>query len=214
MEPHAEVVFSKNETDLKRKNRFLVFLVSTAMITFTLGILAGLQLNRVRHIEENLIRYPDEKRPDFNQAAAGSNRTENRISSINNGSSGNREVEGNTDSVSFANRGVESASSDDRENGSFIIKVGVFDPDRAEALASRLNNLPEIAQTKPYGCRKISESIPDRYLSFRTSSRSTQGKQNVMIGCFLDVDSAREILDVVMKSGLSGTTTSRVYQID
>ncbi len=191
------------EADLKKKNRMFVLLAGTAMLMFTLGIFAGIQLNRVRHIEENLIKYPDEEKQVFKSGSKSS------------GKSGVDTAASQQSQTHFSNIGSSANPSfPSGEEGSFIIKIGVFDSDKAESVTSRLNNLTEVAQTEPHKCRKINESVPDRYLSFRTLARNTSGKHNVMVGCFVDLESARDVLNVILDSRISGTAGARIYQID
>ena len=167
-------------SDLKKKNRMYILGLASVIIAFTVGLATGIQLGNVRGLEENLVKYPDDKNPSLQKEQA----------------------DGNT---ALANPSREST-------GGYLVKVGTYPDKKAERITASLNNIPELAQTKPKRCKSVEENIPDRYLAFR--SPAGEGRQNVFVGCFDHVDSARKALSAVLASELEGVSRSILYQID
>lgn len=173
---------------VRAKNRFFSVVAGVGMLMFTLGVIGGFQLNRLKHIEQNLVRYPDENRKEMVQQS--------------------RQI---TKESRFAN--TDPGAMDRSAVGRYIIHLGVFDQDQAEKLTSSLNNIPELAGRKPDLCKDFNETVPNRYLSFR-SSAGKKTRQNVYVGCFSEAEEASRYLDIVKRSNLSGTAASRLYHID
>lgn len=188
-EPKPTIAAPATPQDLKTRNRAYVWILALLIFAFTAGLVAGLQLGRLRHIEANLVSHPDEER--FGDPAE---------TSVGSGTE--------TESTSFANTGG------DPDEGRFLIKAGTFTPNAAELLARRLNNLPELAQIKPVKCKNIRESEPGRYLAFRVRLNDGSDRQNVFLGCFLSQGRAREALEAATASGLPGFSGARLYEIE
>ncbi len=176
--------------ELRTRNRAYVWILVLLIFAFTAGLVAGLQIGRLRHIEANLVSRPDEERFGNSDESTESAPTSN------------------TESTSFANTGG------DPDEGRFLIKAGTFAPNAAELLARRLNNLPELAQIKPVKCKNIRESEPGRYLAFRVRLNDGSDRQNVFLGCFLSQGRAREALEAATASGLPGLSGARLYEIE
>ena len=96
--------------------------------------------------------------------------------------------------------------------GRYLIKVGVFPEQSAGLLTTRLNNVPEIARTKPVKCKNVRESVAGRYAAFRVAREGDS--QDVFIGCFFSLDKARDILDAARASGIPGISSAKLYEID
>ncbi len=196
---------TQEQLDLQRHNRTRVFLLSGFMVVFFLGTVAGFQIHRWQHIEDSIVKYPDEKlsteKKDGNaspEAMASADLSDDDLSS--------REQ-------SFANRGdSEPGNGVQEQTGIFMIKIGNLPAATAEKLSSRLNNLDSIAQLKPLKCPDFEEDVPGRYLSFRTPSEKDPRKQNVVVGCFADEESVREVLSQIRSSGVPGSAKARIYQ--
>lgn len=171
---------------LKTRTFSLIFVLMS--MAFTAGIFAGFQLGRVKHIEESLVKYPDEKREIYKGRKVQADQAE-----------------------SLANIGA-SVNGEESRKGAFVIKVGEFDPDRADRIATSLNNTPSIAEIKPFLCKEIKETEPDRYLAFRTAVRSSE-KQNVLVGCFLTQSEAMRALALVRESEVIGVSEARIFEI-
>jgi hypothetical protein len=180
-------------TDIKRRNRNLVFVLALLILAFTLGMMAGIQLGYLRHVDENLVTNPD---PGPAGAVGDAART----------AAG--------DSESFSNPGQAAGSEPASQDGRYLVKVGTFAPRAAELLAGRLNNHPDLAQAKPVRCKNVRESTPGRYLAFRVKLNDATDRQNVFLGCFASEDAAREALDLASASGIPGLSGARLYEIE
>ncbi|MCR9142443.1 MAG: hypothetical protein NXI24_09345 [bacterium] len=183
-------------TGLKRRNRSLVLVLSLLILAFTVGMMAGIQLGYLRHVDATLVKNPD----------PGSE----------------SEVAKRDGTTSFANTGTESSISSpeareglrDHMDGRYLVRVGSFAPRAAELLAGRLNNHPDLAQQKPVQCKNVRESRPDRYLAFRVKLGDGSDRQNVFLGCFRSQDAAREALDKAIASGIPGLSAARLFEIE
>lgn len=180
---------------LKRRNRSTILVLALLILAFTVGMMAGIQLGYLRHVDATLVKNPDPD-PDANTAKRG-------------------------DSTSFSNVGSADANSPhakealaDHLDGRYLVRVGTFAPRAAELLAGRLNNHPDLAQSKPVRCKNVSEVKPERYLAFRVKLEDGSNRQNVFLGCFRSEDAARDALTTAMNSGIPGLSAARLYEID
>lgn len=186
-------------------------LFSVAILAFAVGILSGFQINRFSQAENSVIRYPEK---DLRQE--GSDRSAFANTAPTDSPSevpSSAETTPATGSDRFEEK---KASSDEHRDsvaakGRYIIKIGTFSAGDADRITSKLNNVSEIAQTTPAMCEGIQESVPDRYLAFRSRAGSSE---SVFIGCFREEWKAREILELLKEKRLSGTGGARLFEIE
>ncbi|MEQ9366250.1 MAG: hypothetical protein RIF32_18570 [Leptospirales bacterium] len=183
-------------TGLKSRNRNMVLVLALLILAFTVGMMAGIQLGYLRHVDATLVKNPDPGSGGANQGG----------------------------STSFANPGAKTGGDVsspeaqegllDHLDGRYLVRVGTFAPRAAELLAGRLNNHPDLAQAKPVQCKNVRESSPGRYLAFRVKARDGTERQNVFLGCFRSQDAAREALDAAIASGIPGLSAARLFEIE
>ncbi len=180
---------------LKRRNRTIVLVLALLILAFTVGMMAGIQLGYLRHVDATLVKNPDP------------------------GSGGSATSGGGT---AFANTSANADVSSpnarealrDHMDGRYLVRVGTFAPRAAELLAGRLNNHPDLAQAKPVQCKNVRESSPGRYLAFRVKLGDGSNRQNVFLGCFRSEDAAREALDTAIASGIPGLSAAKLFEIE
>lgn len=190
--------------DIKRRNRNMVFVLALLILAFTVGMMAGIQLGYLRHVDETLVKHPD---PDSTDVAGESSAEQGATTSFSNtgaDSASQNALEGTADQEGNAGR-VE---------GRYLVRIGTFAPRAAELLAGRLNNHPDLAQAKPVRCKNVRESAPGRYLAFRVKLGDDTDRQNVFLGCFRSEDAAREALDAAIASGIPGLSAARLFEIE
>lgn len=197
---HADPVSSNTAGNgsLKRRNRSTILVLALLILAFTVGMMAGIQLGYLRHVDATLVKNPDPN-PDAVASADGKNGS----------------------STSFANVSAADVSSPhakealaDHLDGRYLVRVGTFAPRAAELLAGRLNNHPDLAQSRPVRCKNVRESSPGRYLAFRVKLEDGSERQNVFLGCFRSEDAARDALTTAVNSGIPGLSAARLYEID
>jgi len=196
-ETAADSVSEKQESRSVQRSHLLLILVAAA---FAVGMIAGMQIQKIAQIEQGIVKYP-EKAPSVANGA----RSHDAASSFANPSL--------SDDARVAPSTVSSppaAAAADSE-GRFIIKVGTFKSKDAETLTTRFNNRSEFSQITPNRCKGIRESIPGRYLAFRTAAGSGE---NVFLGCFVDESRAKEVLKLVRASRLNGSGGARLFEIE
>ena len=182
--------------DLKRRNRNMVFVIALLILAFTVGLMAGIQLGYLRYVDQSLVKNPD---PETATQTADN-------SSNSSGESG---------TSSFANTSPHTEEAiADHIDGRYLVRVGTFAPRAAELLAGRLNNHPDLAQSKPVRCKSVRESSPGRYLAFRVKLDDGSDRQNVFLGCFRSEDAARRALDTAIASGIPGLSAARLFEIE
>lgn len=71
---------------LKKNNRMYILILVSAIIAFTAGIVAGLQLKSLRAMDENLVRYPDQNSGRASESFSDTSRNDNSIASRDPGS--------------------------------------------------------------------------------------------------------------------------------
>lgn len=183
---------------IKRRNRNMVLVLALLILAFTVGMMAGIQLGYLRHVDATLVKNPDPGSESQGVAAETQN----------------------GGSTSFSNVGTDTSSTHAQEglrdhlDGRYLVRVGTFAPRAAELLAGRLNNHPDLAQAKPVQCKNVRESAPGRYLAFRVKLGDGTERQNVFLGCFRSEDSARETLDAAIASGIPGLSAARLFEIE
>jgi hypothetical protein len=201
------------QDDVKRRNRTLAVWVAALILAFTGGLVAGIQLGRLKAMDENVVRYPDggARRP-VAATDAGVNRPAEGSASGGSpapapAASGD-DVRRSTDGVALSNLGGAPAG------GRFLIKVGSFASDEAERLAARVNALPEFGAATAQRCRNVRETDAPRKLAFRTAAEGSRDVQNVFLGCFSSSDQARDALEKLRSSGVPGVSGARLYEIE
>ena len=158
-----------------------------AAVTFTLGVMTGFKISDFTNIEKNLIKYPESKKKVEPAQAS----TQNEIST-------------------FANPSSDAAEAS--LPGKFLIKIGTFQEQTADSLTTSLNNNSRLVQIKPAQCSGVDESIPDRYIAFRTMAGSSG--QNVFLGCFQKKWQAQNALKLVRETKINGTGGAQIYEIE
>lgn len=171
------------DSGVKAKNRLYATALALVMVAFAAGLFLGVQLAKVKNIEESIVKNPDKPLKDTSDSTSGRGDS------------------------SFADNG-------ETGEGRFLIKVGAFGAAQAEKVTSRLNSIPEVAQTKPLACRDIHESVPDRYMAFRTKVNDNTNRQNVIVGCFSSETKARQLLTMLASSSIPEAAAARVYEIE
>lgn len=176
-----------------KKGRAYGVFFSLSVLIFTVGLFAGLQLGQNRSFEESLAKK--------NKPSAASAEKNNKPKET---------------LTSFANTGSGENSDEDAEasvQGSFIIKVGTYDPKEADELTTRINELPYFARLDYSGCKNVNETTPGREAAFRTRVEDSE-QQNVFIGCFQTVEQAKDASTELRKEALPNTGSARLFEIE
>lgn len=140
----AEEVEAIPEKSMKRSFSGITLFISIAAITYSLGIITGIQLNQFSKIEDGIVKYPDGKKSSVKERES-------------------------TQSFSNISEDSKSISVD----GTFLIKVGTFTESDAEKLTESLNQKHDLNRIKPVPCRGVKESVPERGIAFRTQAKSS-----------------------------------------
>jgi len=172
---------------MKMSERAGVRTLAIAIITFTLGIVAGVQITRVRGTEA-LVRYPDQPR----EAA----RSESPDSLAN---------------IANDEPPVRVTPPESHSRGRYLIKVGSFSPDAADRLARRLGRIGAVSETQPVLCQGLKEDN-NRSLLFRIEA--DQGKENLFLGCFETPARAHEVLEALKASDVTQAGAAVVFEIE
>lgn len=188
-------------TEIKRSNQVYVVAVALALVAFTAGILAGMQLAGFRNLEKEIVKYPDGAAhaapagpvSDFapTSAAPGTTGPETGLSLAN-----AAPVPGN--------EGL----------GKYLIKIGTFAPEDAERLVLQLNNIRELDPVLPLNCKHVKLTVPRRKLAFTIPLNEETPKKNVFVGCFADQRQAGSVANILTSSGLPGTSQAKLYEIE
>lgn len=196
-------VGSTMTSDVKRSNRAYVIAVAFALIAFTGGILAGMQLAKFRALEDDIVKYPD---------GAGRSAAAPAPSSA---AAGTASGSGSMTSLANAAPRTDADSAADANMGRYLIKIGTFEPEDAERLAGQLNAIRELDPVRPLNCKHVTQTVPGRRLAFTypLSGDGEQEKKNVFVGCFADQEQAGAIRNVIGNSGLPGTSQAKLYEI-
>lgn len=173
---------------MKLSERAGVRTLAIAIITFTLGIVAGVQITRVRGTE-SLVKYPDQPR----EAA----RSEAPESLAN--------IAGEDPPA------AQTPRTETRARGRYLIKVGSFAPDAADRLARRIGRIETVSETQPVLCHGLKEDN-GRGLLFRIEAE--QGKENLFLGCFETPARAHEVLEALKASDVSQALGAVVFEIE
>lgn len=210
--PLAASAAAPIQDDVKRRNRTLAVWVAALILAFTAGLVAGIQLGRLKAMDESVVRYPD---GGGRQAVAGANAGANRATggptTGGASASGSESADGGPNpasGVALSNLG------DGPAGGRFLIKVGSFAADEAERLAARVNALPEFGAAAVQRCRNVRETDTPRKLAFRTAAEGSRDVQNVFLGCFSSSGQARDALEKLRSSGVPGVSGARLYEIE
>lgn len=164
-------------------NRCYFFALVVSLLFFSGGVYAGLQLHRIQHIEENLVRYPDQEQKTESSSEHGSS--------------------------SFSN--IASGSQD--EEGKYIIYAGAHDGRKAARLAGELNGLPGLQRVQALPCKNMDEDPSERPTVFRTASSKGDELQDVYAGCFSGKDEGNRILEEIRRSSVPGAAEARLFMI-
>lgn len=181
--------------------RWPMVLLIIGVISFVLGIIAGLQVGKIRQIENEIVKYPDKTSTEKGTALR-----ENDNHSADSDSSNNA-----SNDTSNENSSTSKFSNTSDEEATFLIKVGTFESGKAESLANHLADLPEFGNVKPFKCKKVGD-VGSRTIVFRTRVKGKE-LQNVFLGCFLEEENAKSTLRTLLTSGIKGTEEARLYDI-
>lgn len=200
----AEAPFERPAPDLRQRNRNAVLFTAGAILIFTLGLVAGIQIGRLKRMDESVVRYPDDRRPATARTAAAAPReTETRTAAT---APERQTTEAETPATnSFANRSTAAP---------YIIKLGSFRTEEARRLAARLNAIAGLEDIPTARCRGVSEAAPSRGAAFRVRAEGVAELENVFAGCFASADRAQEALQKIQRSGLPGASRARLYEIE
>ncbi len=208
--PVAASAANPIQDDVKRRNRTLALWVAALILAFTAGLVAGIQLGRLKTMDESVVRYPDggAARTAANQSVANRAAVPGARGDDVGAADASDRAGRPDNTASFSNAGDVPAS------GRFLIKVGSFASDEAERLAARVNALPEFGSANPERCRNVRESAAPRKLAFRTAAEGSRDVQNVFLGCFSSSGQARDALEKLRSSGVPGVSGARLYEIE
>ena len=202
------------------RNRLMSLGVVIALVFFTLGVVAGLQLNRFKHIEQTLVKYPDSEpgKEDGELRFANRGLVSSDSESVDGGDASSvAPVEdgaaSNGDSADNTTHGSAETGRGAPEIGSYIIKVGTFPDSRAIQISQKIEANAKIMQVRPVGCRNITESVPDRKLTFRTRVKGHTDMQNLLLGCFATEAEGMRVVAELKKSSIDGLASARLYEI-
>lgn len=164
------------------KNRTYTFVLAACILAFTAGLMAGVQIMRVRG-SDNIVRFPD--------SAPGEPR---RV--------GTEEPARDTAS----NEPEKHTSFSDTAPSRYLVKIGTYTPDEADKLSRRIAKIPELRDMPPMPCEGLKEN-PDRGLSFRITVPGSEKRDNLFLGCFRDPAQAHEALAALKKAGVAQSST-------
>lgn len=197
------------QDDVKRRNRTLAVWVAALILAFTAGLVAGIQLGRLKAMDESVVRYPD---GGGRQPVAGARA--NQGTGTSDGGAASAPDEAADGARSPASGVALSNLGDAPSSGRFLIKIGSFASDEAERLAARVNALPEFGAAAVQRCRNVRETDTPRKLAFRTAAEGSRDVQNVFLGCFSSSGQARDALEKLRSSGVPGVSGARLYEIE
>jgi hypothetical protein len=188
---HSADVAESAAQPLKLSDRAGVRTLAIAIVAFTIGIVAGVQLMRARGTE-SLVRYPDQPRESTSANRSGDSPPAEEPRSL-------------------ANIADEPGPRENRARGRYLIKIGSFSPDSADRLAKRLARIEAISDTRPVLCQGLKEES-GRGLLFRIEAE--QGKENLFLGCFETPARAHEVLEAVKSSDVAQASSAVVFEIE
>ncbi len=186
-------------TEIKRSNQVYVVALALALVAFTAGILAGMQLAGFRNLEKEIVKYPD--------GAAHATSPETASAPVPAPSVAGPPEAG----VTLANAGPLAGADG---LGKYLIKIGTFAPEDAERLVLQLNNIRELDPVLPLNCKHVKLTVPRRKLAFTIPLNEETPKKNVFVGCFGDQRQAGSVANILTSSGLPGTSQAKLYEIE
>ncbi len=189
-----EPVLEAERPDLGKKNRTVVTTLVLCILAFTLGLMAGVQLMRVRGTD-SLVKNPD--RPA---------RTAEPEESPSNPSSAKPSRVGVEDPDPSAERMADTAPA------KYLIKVGTFSSADADRLARKIGKVAELKDVVPAPCKGLKEQS-DRGLTFRIAVKG-EPRENVFLGCFADPGKAHEALSHLKGAGIPQAASAVVFEIE
>ncbi|MCE9600350.1 MAG: hypothetical protein K8S54_20500 [Spirochaetia bacterium] len=161
------------------KNRTYTFVLAACILAFTAGLMAGVQIMRVRG-SDNIVRFPDNAPGEPRRV--GTEEPARDVSS----------TETEKQHTSFA----------DTAPSRYLVKVGTFTPEEADKLSRRIAKIPELRDMSPLPCEGLKEN-PDRGLSFRITVPGSQKRDNLFLGCFRDPAQAHEAIAALKRSAVA-----------
>ncbi len=193
---HRDPVLPK---DTPRKSKGIHFALSSffalGLCCFSLGVGLGFFIGKARAIEAEIVKRPDELRPEYAPKKPKKAKKVSRALG--------------SPKKSFTNLG----KSQDMREGSYIIKVGSYPQKRARELTKSLNGLPAFQKKKAYACKDIKRNMYLEQLAFRIEMRDEPDKENVLLGCFLQEQEARAILKALHKALYPASSHAKLFHI-
>ncbi len=187
-------------TEIKRSNQVYVVALALALVAFTAGILAGMQLAGFRNLEKEIVKYPDGA---AHAASPGPASAPGPTPATLPGAPESGVTLANTAPLA----GVDGL-------GKYLIKIGTFAPEDAERLVLQLNNIRELDPVLPLNCKHVKLTVPRRKLAFTIPLNEETPKKNVFVGCFADQRQAGSVANILTSSGLPGTSQAKLYEIE
>ncbi|MBX7056432.1 MAG: hypothetical protein K1X75_00090 [Leptospirales bacterium] len=185
--------------DLRRSNRSIVALAAGGILIFTLGLVAGIQIGRLKNLDETVVRYPDGRRNSAPppHATPAPERSAPQPAAVNDRPGG-----------------AQSVLANQPEAGRFIIKLGSFRSSEAARLSDRLNAIAGLESVATTPCRGVQEPARQRGAAFRVGAAGRRELENVFAGCFRSAATAQAALEQIQRSGVPGASRARVYEIE
>lgn len=174
---------------LHTKNRTYTFILAACLLAFTAGVMAGVQIMRVRG-SDNIVRYPDSAPGEPRRVGTGSD--DSTRETAHETASSNSEPEKHTFSETAPSR--------------YLVKIGTYTPEDADKLSRRIAKIPELRDMSPLPCQGLKEN-PDRGLSFRITVPGSEKRDNLFLGCFRDPAQAHQALAALKRSGVAQSST-------
>ena len=195
---------SDSSESKKAPGSFFTPLLVTALLTFSLGLIAGIFLAKAQNIEKNIISRPDETY-FRNESSRSRSADKSRIRS-------SEYPKNRARSSSFTNVPVPVP-----KEAPFLIKIGVYPSGKAQNLVRRLNLSEKFTQQEGqvFKCKNIKRVTPfsARQFSFAVPVPGMPQQENVLLGCFMNKSSAMTFLAKVLNTSIPETQAAQLFQI-
>lgn len=181
--------------EIKSSQSKISWFLIVFFIGFTLGFIAGFQFFKLKHIEENLIKNPDQLKESQD------------ISLEENEESNVHQEENNNNDIIYANIS--------KEKGDIIILLGNFDAKRSSEIIKYLKIKNIMQQFQFYSCEGL-----EQYQAFRNNGGiyripSDDGKfHKIIIGCFLNKENAHKVLEELKQINKNLFSDASIFQIE
>lgn len=208
-EPQGEAPPAEGQKSITQRNRKIILALVLIMTAFAFGFMAGVSVGKIEQIESSIISRPDDERPEYSNRQGGGR----QLAALPAGES-KSDQQGAVAAAAREAKPLHSFVNRSRD-ARFLIKVGTFGGSEAGRLAGRLSQLSELRKRSPARCRNVVESAQNRGLVFRYAvENSSSRQQNVLVGCFDRLEAAEKVLKSIIASGIPGTISSQLYEIE